>query len=257
VFEAISSVLGNMPGGDVLGMILKILGIVLGAVMGVLLGLWKLGQFPLKLALEGRTVVRTRGGKLEQHKALLYTRKSWKKYWRRSARKELNKGAPLKKHSVKRVYYIPWYMTVEEFDHRKNPQSLSTITFEKSGGQQWEAPLMISSEMGSADSDMQKVWRAVQDRDENLRMLTGSGVTDALLDCDSAEYAKRGISERITADTFNVRLVIYLLTGINVKEVWFPSGIRRTPVDAMRHLGSGTGSVVAAQQSSNGHASAI
>jgi hypothetical protein len=144
-------------------------------------------------------------------------------------------------------------MSPEEFDHRKNTQTLSTITFEKDDDQQWEAPLMIGSEVGRADSDMLKVWRAVQDRDENLRMLTGSGVTDALLNCDSKEYAKGGISEKITTDTFNVRLVIYLLTGINVREVWFPSSIRRTPVDAMRKLGSGAGPAVAVQQSSNGH----
>jgi len=249
---AFSSVLEGMPGGNYLGMILKILGIVAGIVVAVLGVLAKFDKLPWKLAMDERTLVLTRHGRLQQYKALLYTRKSWKQYWRSSVRKELNQGAPLKKHTEKLVYFVPWYMTPEEFDHRKNTQSLTTITIEKPSNQQWEAPLMIASVIGRSDTDIRKVWRAVQDRDENLRMRTGGVVTDALYDCESEDYVKRGISERITTATQNARHLIHLFTGIFVDEVWFPSGIYRTEVDAMRGLSPGTNSVVIAQQS-NGH----
>lgn len=239
----------------VLWKVLAVLGGLGGAFLAIMGVLAKFDKLPVHLVMAETTMVLTRKGRLQQHKALLYTRKYRKFYQRRADRKELNAGAPYKKHTEGLVWFVPWYRTPEVFDHRRNTQSVEAIVFEKKHKRrwyQWKFPVAIASVIGKTDADIRKAWLAAQDRDENLRMKIGVLVDDVLRSRGQKEYTKSGLSELVTLHTHEQRKLLRLFTGIWVQEIMFPSGAYRTEVDAIRGLGTTAPTVQVAAVHQNG-----
>lgn len=263
MLEGLSSVLGNVSGGDVFGTVLKGLAYMAAALTALFGVLYKLNKLPFTWLPAYKTAVRTSKGELRvkrprsEDRLIIEVPVLTPELVLAQLALEDEELPPLR-GALKRtrhgfVFFVPYGKPIEEFDHRPKSQALQPIKIEAKDGSQWETQPTIRSFVGKTDEDIWKVWHR-EDADAQVRTKMGMAIHNAIraIDPKVLHAGTEDFSVIFTEKTRAVRAAIYEQYGIKVVEVLFPTGITRTDVDAVRGLGSNVFPAVL-PRNGNGH----